>query len=71
VGSVTPRPLGAYDLWRDELRDGLRNGMDVDELMLAAWCEAWGIQRLAEGDEYLAAMWFAEAEYHVLRMEAA
>lgn len=64
-------PTGAFDLFRDELRAGIRTMSDVDELYLAAWCEGWGLQRQREGFPELAAMWFTEAEAHVLNMRRA
>lgn len=64
-------PTGAWDLWRDEVRMGARSALDYDELFVAAWMDAGGLDALEDGLPELAAMWFTESEYHVLRMGVA
>lgn len=56
------RSTGAWDRFRDEVRAGRRTKDEpIDALWSAAWCDAWGLERLAQGELHLAAAWFDES----------
>jgi hypothetical protein len=66
---MKPMPTGAWDLWRAEVRAGLRTKDEpVDKLFLAALCDADGLDALDAGDSWRAMLWFDQAAYWVERM---
>lgn len=65
------RSTGAWDRFRDDVRTGLRTTDEpMDALYHAAWCDAWGLERLSQGELHLAAMWFEESASYLLRSVA-
>jgi hypothetical protein len=66
---MKPLPTGAWDLWRAEVKAGLRTKEEpVDKLFLAALCDADGLDALDSGDQWRAMLWFDQAAYWVERM---
>lgn len=65
---MTPLPTGAWNLWRDEMRAGVRTADDIDPLRNAAWCDACGLDALEDGLPRLAEMWFGEARILIHEM---
>lgn len=65
---MTPLPTGAWNLWRDEMRAGVRTAQDIDLLYSAAWCDVCGLDALRDGLPRLAEMWFGEARILIRQM---
>lgn len=69
---------GAWDLWRDEVRDNLRSADEpMDALFHAAWYDSMGLDALddhratdSESALYMAEMFFEESERWLRRIPA-